>query len=260
MRILLLFLVLTSTAMAETQVVNLLQFQTNSVENWERAQRQSDSLPLTLAELEKLAKAGIAEASIVEMMRTRKVLTLASADNLITLKAAGATDAMVSAMSAYAVAPNDGFDLAIRVDVKSPESVRLAPYLYVEVWHVDKNRQEAMLHADLKGLFAQGKAVVLHARSDPLLPDTIRTVRFQTRVRTRHAGRLELRVHLSQKPGLLTLTGADGKSSETVKAYPVQYPAVSLDSRCTLDLAARRDQLLADRFGLTTGRLDCRWD
>ena len=258
MRTLLLLLTMTSTALADPQIVNLLQFQAGNVDSWERAQRKSDSLPLTLAELEKLAAAGIAEKAIIEMMRTRKVLTVASADNLIKLKTAGASDGMIAALSAYAVAPNDGFDLALRVDVKSPKSVHLAPYLYVEVWHVDKNRQEAMLHADLRGLFAQGKVVIRTDRTDPLLPDTVRTVRFQTRVSTRHAGRLELRVRLSQTPGLLTLTNAS--VSEGITTYPLTYPAVSLESRCKLDLSARRDELLADRFGLTVGRLDCRWD
>ena len=260
MRAMLFFLAFSSTAMAQSQVINLLQFQTKSPDTWERVHRQSDSLPLTQTELEKLAKAGIAETSIIEMMRTRKVLAVASADNLIRLKSAGATDGMIAAMSAYAVAPNEAFNLAIRVDVKTPKSVQHAPYLYVEVWHKGKNRQEAMLHADLRGLFAQGSVTVQRDRSDPLLPDTIRTVQFRTRVRTRHPGELEVRVKLSQRPGLLTLTNATGAHLSGVKAYPMSYPAVSLDRDCKLDLVARRDELLKDRFGLTGGRLDCRWD
>ncbi len=260
MRALLVLLVMTSTAMADSQVINLLQFQTKSADAWERVHRQSDSLPLTQTELEKLAKAGIAERSIIEMMRTRKVLAVANADNLIKLKSAGATDAMISAMSAYAVAPNDGFDLAIRVDVKTPKSVQHAPYLFVEVWHTGKNRQEAMLHADLRGLFARGAVTVQRDRSDPLLPDAIRTVQFRTKVRTRHPGQLQVRVKLSQRPGLLTLGASNGKSLPGVKSYALSYPAVSLDSDCRLDLQAKRDELLKDSFGLTGGRLECRWD
>ena len=57
-------------------VVDLLQLKTDDLQSWERLRRTSDSDPLTLEELEKLAAAGVGDGALLEMMRTRKVLAL----------------------------------------------------------------------------------------------------------------------------------------------------------------------------------------
>ena len=56
-----------------------MQFEVEQLDALERANRNSQSLPLTLSEIEKLAKAGIKSRTLIEMMRTRKVLAVADA-------------------------------------------------------------------------------------------------------------------------------------------------------------------------------------
>lgn len=240
---------------APPATVNLVSLEAADLELWERTQRTSDSRPLTLDELEKLAAGGIGETTLIEMMRTRGVLVVADADTLLRLKKAGATDAVVGAVSSYAVPPNDGFDLLIEINVASPGSVAQAPYLYVEVWHDDLGRQEALMHADLRRLLAGAPAQ--RDRSDRLLGQTHRVVRKRVPITVRTAGKLTLRVLASQQPGL---TGLSGVTSSTLKSFVIDYPGVSLERKCRLRLGLGRDPLLKDEYAIGDAQLDCRWD
>lgn len=243
------------------QVVDLLQFRTDDPQAWERMRRQSDSAPLTMAELEKLTAGGIGEKTIVEMMRTRKVAAVADADTLLALKKAGATDDMIAALSAYALPPNTFFDLFIHLAVASPNSVRKAPFLYIEAWHTGEKRAVSFLHADLRGLLSRGLGVQVNRdRSDPLLPKTVRSVDFAGKVETRKPGTIELRVLATQTAGLRSLDGLAPAEAKRVRTFAVAYPAVSLERRCRLDLTLERDSLMKDAFALSGGALDCRWE
>lgn len=243
------------------QVIDLLQFRTDDPGTWERTHRQSDSEPLTLEELEKLAQAGIGEKTLVEMMRTRKVRVVADAETLLRLKKAGASDDTIAAVSAYAMAPNTFFDLLVHLAVASPGTIRQAPYLYIEAWHTGLDRQEAFLHADLRGLLTRGLGVTVNRdRSDPLLPETIRSVDFTGRIETRKPGRIELRVLATQVAGLRSLSVLSPADAKRVRTFTLDYPGVSLEHRCRLDLVLERDALLNDAFTLRRGDLDCRWE
>lgn len=243
------------------QVIDLLQFRTDDPGVWERTHRQSDSDPLTLEELEKLAGAGIGDKTLIEIMRTRKVRAVADADTLLRLKKAGATDETIAAISAYAMAPNTFFELLVHLAVASPGTIREAPYLYIEAWHTGLDRQEAFLHADLRGLLTRGLGVTVNRdRSDPLLPETIRSVDFAGRVETRRPGRIELRVLATQDAGLRTLANLSPADAKRVRTFTLDYPGVSLERRCRLDLVLERDPLLKDAFSLRRGDLDCRWE
>jgi hypothetical protein len=260
--VLLLALLLASTARAQEPTrIDLMSFQTQDATAWEALHRSSASRPLTLAELEKLASGGIGQSTLLEMMRTRKVLALADADTLLRLKKAGAPDEVVGAVSAYAWPPNDGFDLLVRADVSTPYSVARAPFLYVEVWQADLKRPEAFLYADLRTMLSRGgEAQVARDRTDPLLPNTVRTVLLGGRVPSRHAGRLEIRTLVTQRAGLTTLEGLPGDEEKRVHRVAIEYPAVSLESRCRLDLQVDRDPLLQDVFSLRRSNVDCRWE
>ena len=108
--------------------------------------------------------------------------------SLIALKKAGADDATVAALSAYAVKPNDHFNLAVRMDEGCAKFESRAVPLHRSV-ECRKNRQEALLHADLrKRLSTTGGAIVQRDRSDPLLPQNVRSIRFRTQVKTRTPG------------------------------------------------------------------------
>ncbi len=250
-----------NTGLANPQVVKLLELRTDDPRAWERLHRDSDSLPLTLEELEKLSKAGLKSKTIIEMMRTRRVLVVADADALLRLKKAGADDAMVAAVSAYALAPNQHFDLEIVLAVSTPHGVSQAPFLYVEAWHTVKKRQEAFLHSDLRGLLTRGARVeVTTDRSDPLLPQTVRTVTLRAPVKTRHPGKIALRVLMSKTPGLRAFDTLPDAAKARIQTLHVDYPGVSLDRRCRLRLDIDRDPLIRDHFKMRPGILECWWD
>ena len=249
------------SVMAEPISIQVLEFKTDDPNAWQGFNRKSDSAPLTLKELEKLAEAGIAEQTVVEMMRTRKVLALANADTLLRLKKAGATDAMVAALSAYAYPPNTGFNLALRLNLASPDTLSRAPYLYVEVWHKEKNRQSAFMRADLRRLIQSGGILkVERNRADPLLGETVSRLFVSTKVPTRHPGDLEIRLLTSQEPGLTHLGQLSDVQQKAMKTFAVNYPAVSLEHRCLVDLTLVRDALIKEIFKFESSRLDCRWD
>ncbi|MBU0552568.1 hypothetical protein KKB55_03995 [Myxococcota bacterium] len=236
------------------QLISLVELKAEDLAALERAQRQSESPPLRLEDLEQLAAAGVGEETLMEMMRTRKVLALADAQTLIRLKKAGASDRSLAALSAYAVKPNEGFHLRVNLKLTSPAGLGKLPQLYIEVRHADLGRQEAFLSADLKG---QG-ARTYTDDSDPLLSARVREVILHAPIKTRHPGRLSLRVALSQAPGLQALEGLG--ATARLKAFSLDYPAVSLARDCVLDLTAARDPILDDLYEITSGRLDCRWD
>lgn len=250
-----------ASADPEVRIIDLLSLRTDDLGAWERFQRTSDSAPLTLEELEKLAAAGVGPQALVEMMRTRKVATVADADTLLRLKKAGASDDMLAALSAYAMKPNTGFDLFVHLDVTSPDTMRQAPTLYIEAWHAEEKRAVAFFHADLQQGMSRGLEMrVTRDDSDPMLPRTVRSIDFAGRVDTRKPGTVSLRVLVSKSPGLRRLDGLPPAEAQRVRTFEVKYPAVSLEHRCRLDLALERDSLMKDAYTLRDGALDCRWE
>lgn len=254
-----------NAAAQQPQVLNLLEFRAPDVEAFERARRNSSSLPLTLDELTRLTEAGVGAPSLMEMIRTRRVLVKADAQTLIDLKAKGMSDELLTAVSTNAWPPNEAFDLNVQINLASPRDLALAPFLYVEVYNPRLKRQEAFLHADLRRAWqgvglpgSSGQTVV--DRSDPLLPTTVRTVDLNARVQTRQAGALELRVLVSQAAGLRDLSNLGAPLSGQVKVYPLDYPAASLDQWCRLQLDVLRDPVLRNQFSLRHGHLQCKWE
>lgn len=248
-------------AQAEPQLIDLVQLQTDDIEAWSRLKRTSDADPLTLEELEKLAAAGIGEATLVEMMRTRRVKAVADADRLIALKKKGATDAVIAAVSAHALPPNDHIDLFVALEAGAPGAMRQAPSVYIELWHTGLARQEALLHADLRRLFRRGLNVeVQRDESDPLLPRTVRRINFSGKVESKAPGALVWRIYAGQQRGLTTLEGLPKAEQGRVQTLPFDYPAVSEQQRCRIDLRLERDAMMKDTYALSPARLDCRWE
>ena len=251
------------TAASGSERVDLLRFHVNDLGEWERLQRTSQSRPLTLDELEKLAKAGIGEKSLIEMMRTRGVLAVADADALVRMKQGGATDDTIAALSAFALPPNEAIDLKFLIDVATPYQVTQAPYLYVEVYHPERNYQESLLFSDLRALLGRRWAVdELRDDSDPLLKNRVRSLAFWGRAPARHPGKLQMRVLISQRPGLRDLRPETLREDERKRlvTFDVDYPAVSRRHACTLQLRLERDPILKDLFTLPRSDLRCEWD
>ena len=119
-----------------------------------------------------MREAGIGDAVLEEMVRTRRLVDRASPDDLIRLKRAGAEDSLIAALSAHALPENRGVDLLLTVDVRSPHSLGTAPHLYVELWQSERDKKQDLAHADLGALMAGGRT--LEDRSDPLLKQRFR--------------------------------------------------------------------------------------
>lgn len=243
-------------APAVAQPINLQTFRTDDPTVWERVQRQSNSLPLTLEEISKLAKAGVGDATLQEMMRTRGVLALADADTLLRMKEAGASDETLASLSAFAVKPNDRLQLQIDTALVSPSTIGPAPYLYVEVIHAESKRQEAFYFVDLRNAT---RGMVRLDRSDPSLPMSVAGVRFNVPIKTRRYGALTVLVGVSQRADLQSLEGKMGPMSRVTR-HTIDYPAVSLDSRCRLNLRVARDASVRDLYTIERDDLRCWWD
>jgi hypothetical protein len=243
------------------EIIDLLHFQTNDADAWESLHRRSDSLPFTMEELEKLTAAGIAEKTLIEIIRTRRLLVVADADTLVRLKKKGASDAVVAAVSAYALPPNRSIDLAFQVQVATPYQVTQAPYLYVEVVHLDSKTQETFMFADMRRLLANKWRVdVVEDRSDPLLPTRVRTLRFWGHAPARRPGRLEIRALVTQRAGLTTLDTLTEVERKGLRTWQVDYPGVSLLQACEMQLQLNRDPVLKDLFAIERADFRCRWD
>lgn len=248
-------------AWSESLTIDLVQFQTSDPEAFASMRRKSDSMPFTMTEIEKLSQAGIAERSLLEMVRTRGLLVVADADTLLRLKAGGATDALVAAVSAHALPPNRTLDLTIAVRLETPYSVGQAPHLYVEIVNLDTKEQEAFLHSPLSQLLAQKWRVdVVEDRSDPLLPTRVRSLRVWGQVPIRRPGKLEIRLLVSKDPALTRLDGLSPGDQKDVRVFPIEYPPVSLSRACELQVELSRDALLRDHFNLGRTDVRCRWD
>lgn len=253
-----------ASARADGAALDLLTFQTTDPDVWTSLHRTSDSLPLSLADVETFQKAGIGEASILEMLRTRRLLAVADAPTLVGLKKAGASDAVVTAVSAYALPPNRAIDLAIQLQVATPYDVAQAPYLYIELYNLDRKEQAAFLFADVRRLLAQRWRVDTYTdRTDPLLPNRVRTLRLWGHAPAHQAGRMAVRVLLTQKPGLTRLDALDGvepNQAKRLRVFEIDYPGVSLERACELQLDLNRDPILKDLFNIERADLRCRWE
>jgi len=240
--------------------VDILTFTPASVEEWERLNRRSESPPLTLAEVARMKAAGIGDAVLEEMVRTRRLVDRAGADDLIALKKAGAQDALVAAVSAYALPENRSLDLLLTVDVRSRHDLRAAPHLYVELWQTARDKQQDLLFADLKALLARGEA--LKDASDPLLPEQWRRVRIAGALRAPHPGPMELRVLVSHRPDLTRLQDLAPNDPERkrIKVWSFALPAVSLYNDCALELGLARDELLPDVYAVEKARWECTFE
>ena len=238
--------------------LDLTTFSMITPEQWERLHRRSDSPPLTLAELKQLQAAGVGDKAILEMVRTRRVVDRASAKDLAALKKAGASDDLVAAVSAHALPENRSIDLLLTVDVSTPHSLALAPYLYVEWVQTAKGKREHLMFADLRTLLGRGKAI--EDRSDPLLPSRVRRAQISGSVPLRHPGPIEVRVLVSKRPDLLRLDDLPDAERKRIKTWRFELPAVSLYHDCELELALVRDELIADVFSVQRSRFLCTFD
>jgi hypothetical protein len=126
---------------------------------------------------------------------------------------------------------------------------------------VESKTQETFLFADMRRLLANKWRVdVIEDRSDPLLPNRVRTIRLWGHAPARRAGRLEIRALVSQRAGLTTLDGLPEKEKQSLRTWQVDYPGVSLQQACEMQLQLNRDPVLKDLFAIERADFRCRWD
>jgi len=242
-------------AAAQPARVDLLSLSQMTPDQWERLTRRSDSPPITLQEVRDMQAAGIGDATLLEMIRTRRVNDRVAPKDLVALKKAGASDDLIAAVSAYALAENRSIDLLLTVDVRTIRSVSQAPYLYLEAWHTKLKRREHLVFADLRTLLSG--ADVLTDRADLMLPERVRRVRRHIVLPLRHPGPIELRLLVSKHPDRQTLEGLPPAEARRVKRWSFELPAVSLYHDCELEVGLTRDELIPDLYGVERSRLQC---
>ena len=240
--------------------VDLVGFVPITLDEWQRIHRVSDSPPLKMAEVKQMQAAGIGDSALLEMIRTRRVADPAAPKDLIALKKQGATDDLIAALSAYALAENRSIDLLFTLDVRTHQSLARAPFLYLEFFQLDKGLREHLLFTDLRTLSRSAKTIV--DRSDPLLPDRVLRVRRKGTVPIRHPGRVEVRALISKRPGLTNLDAASLSDAEKKKlvTWSFTLPQVSLYNDCELDLTLQKDELLPDTLSIPRKRFVCIFD
>ena len=204
--------------------------------------------------------AGIGDATLAEMIRTRRLVDRASAEDLVALKRSGADDSVIAAVSAYALPENRSVDLLLTVDVRSRHNLSKAPHLYVELWQTHRDKKQDLLFADLKALLARAER--LEDDSDPLLSERWRRIRLHGALRAPHPGPMELRVLVSHRPDLQRLAdlSANDPERKRIRTWSFALPAVSLYNDCELEIGLTRDELVAELYAIEKARWECTFD
>jgi hypothetical protein len=246
------------------RAVDILEFSTNDPEKWEEVRREpSQAAPLTLEDVRRLVPK-VKEKKLIKIIRDRKVLMRPTGQALAELKEKGASDAVLAALSAHALAENRKIDLLLTLDLENPAGGGEGPYLYLALVHKGKGVQEDLITSSLSRLQAEKwQSDEIVDASDPLLPNKVRRIRIRGPVRAVHHGPMELRVLLSRRPQLLDLTDTERLTPEekrNLQTMEFDYPEASLASACALDLVVGRDRLAGHAFSLKHKRLRCFWD
>lgn len=242
--------------------VEIMKFSSSDPAAWEDARdRRSEARPLTLEEIRSLSRAGVKEKALVRMIRSRRVLAAARGEALAALKAQGVSDNVIEAISTHALAENRRIDVLISLDVVRPVPTEMAPTLYVALVHEESGRQEELLKGALgEVLNHRWKAEEIIDRSDPLLPSSVRRIRLTVPFRATRHGKMAFKVLVTRRPGLTDLTRLPAEESARVASVVFDYPAVSLDNRCELDIELGQDPLLPGELALREPVLRTYWE
>lgn len=242
--------------------VEIMKFSSSDPAAWEDARdRRSAARPLSLAEIRSLAKSGVKEKALVRMIRSRRAMTAARGDDLAALKAQGVSDNVIEAISTHALAENRRIDVLLTLDVVRPLSTEKAPVLYVALVHEESGRQEELLKGALgEVLNHRWKVDEIVDNSDPLLPSSVRRIRLAVPFRATRHGKMAFKILVTRRPGLTDLTRLSAEETGRLVTVPFDYPAVSLDNRCELDLELTQDPLLPGELTLRSPTLRTYWE
>jgi hypothetical protein len=229
-----------------------------------RLYERTDQLPLTLADLQKLLDSKFASDVIVKMLEERRCACDASADALIALKDAGATDDLIKAVSLHALPPNRSVDLTITLDFEglgggaSPSTQSRKGYLYLIVPDGDRERVFVGNLAEILGRRWERDTLV--DNTDLLLSKKVRRIVVAARVPLKTYGAKEALVFASTKPNIYSSKDIPPADRAVAQEYAFEYPVSSLQRDCSLQVLHRQDAMLPDRWHLVRTHFQCEWN
>ena len=229
-----------------------------------RRYERSDQLPMSLDDVRKLSANKFSTAAITKMLEERRCACDASADALVELKKAGVAEQVLQAVSLHSLPPNRAFGLTISLDFEglggaSTVSTQARKgYLYLIVPDGDKER---VFMGNLQTILARRwQHDELVDNTDLLLSKKVRRVTFASEVPLKTYGPKKVLVFTSTKPDIYTSADIPETDREGVQEFEFEYPAASLENRCTLQVLYRQDSMLANRWHLVRTNFQCEWN
>ncbi|WP_309893137.1 hypothetical protein [Archangium sp.] len=239
----------------ETQTLNIIQWDPNQLP---RIYERTDQLPLSDEEVAKLTQAGFDEASIVRMIEQRRCACDASADGLIRLKKAGATQRVLDAVSTHALRPNRGLELLVTLDFTGESRTAREGFLYFFVEDGDLTRVFSLNLPELLGRQNANETMV--DRSDILRARTVRRIQLSGPVMLKTYGPHRVLVAASANPTLTHPSQLTDNERTKAQLYTFEYPRASLQSLCRLTAGYKRDAVLTYKWHFQGSRFECEWN
>ncbi len=239
----------------ETRTLNIIQWDPNQLP---RIYERTDQLPLSDEEVAKLAQAGFDESSIVRMIEQRRCACDASADGLIRLKKAGATKAVLDAVSTHALKPNRALDLLVTLDFTGESRTAREGFLYFFVEDGDLTRVFSLNLPELLGRQNANETMV--DRSDILRARTVRRIQLSGPVTLKTYGPHRVLVAASANPTLTHPSQLTENERAKAQLYTFEYPRASLQSLCRLTAGYKRDAVLTYKWHFQGSRFECEWN
>jgi hypothetical protein len=225
---------------------------------------RSAQLPLSLDDVIQLSEAEFGDEAIIKMLQERRCACDASVPSLIRLKQSGVSETVIQAMSLHALAPNRHLDLVIHMDFEglggagAVSTQARKSYLYLIIPDGDRDR---VFFGNLQRALGRTAATrTLVDNTDLLLPKPVRRASFMARVPLKVHGSKRALVFLSTRPDIYTVADIPAADRKAAQEFTFDYPASSLQSRCSLQVLHRQDVMLADRWNLERSHFECEWD
>ena len=235
-----------------------------NIVEWDGAQlppvyERSDQLPLSEAEILALSAGGFTSNQLVALVTERRYTGDVSATGLLRLRRLGIEDTILAAVSRHGLPPNRSIEVTVSLIFEGEGSnAGRQRYLYAILPDGDTER---ILTADLASVLSGHWADETRVdQTDLLLPKTVRTVRFTSRLPLKQPGARKLAVLVSTRPDLQRIADIPDREMNAVQYHDLDYPASSLVQVCKLDLRFKRDTVLPDQWHLISTRLECEWN
>ncbi|MDA0334190.1 MAG: hypothetical protein O2782_03390 [bacterium] len=224
---------------------------------------RSGQLPLSLAEVVQLHEAKFSDDAITKMLQERRCSCDASVTSLVQLKTAGVSEAVIQAMSLHALAPNRSIDLAIQLDFEglagaaSVSTQARKAYLYLIIPDGERDR---VFFGNLQQALGRTATRTQVDNTDILLPKVVQRASFVARVPLKTHGPKRALVFASTRPDIYTVADIPAADLKAAQEFTFEYPASSLQSRCSMQALHRQDAMLPGLWHLERSHFECEWD